>query len=448
MVARFALTLIFAAVLAAAPPQTAPPSAAPPAAGTPTITAAARPTFHKDIEPILQARCQSCHRPGEIGPFPLLSYEHARPRARAIRAAVLRRTMPPWFAAEASHPFSNDASLTAAEIATLQAWADAGAPRGNPSDAPPPKPFVSGWNIAPPDAVFEMTSDFDIPAQAAIDYMHIVLPTGFTEDQWIQMVEVRPSNRAAVHHVVVYIRPPGSRWLDHAKPGIPAPANRAGAGQGQAQVLTIYAPGMTPDMWPSGTAKLIPKGWDIILQVHYTTNGTPGRDRSKIGLVFAKAPVTQRVVTMSMMNVKLTIPPGEPNYRAEGRGFIPAGAEILSFFPHMHLRGKAFEYRAVHPDGTRETLLRVDPYRFHWQLAYRLAEPLRMPAGTRIECTGWYDNSPNNKFNPDPTATVKWGEQSWDEMMAGFFDMRYDARLTLQDLFGGKGAEPAHAPRP
>lgn len=422
MVARAAAVLFaVAALLPAAPPQAAPRLAAP-------------LTFHKHVEPILQARCQSCHRPGEIGPFTLLSYEQVRPRARAIRAAVLRRTMPPWFAAEASHKFSNDAALTTTEIATLKTWADAGAPRGNPAEAPPPRPFVNGWNIASPDAVFEMASGFDIPAKAAIDYMHIVLPTGFTEDKWIQAVEVRPSDRAAVHHVVVYIRPPGSRWLDHAKPGIPAPANRAGAGQGQAQVLTIYAPGMTPDMWPVGTAKLIPKGWDIILQVHYTTNGTPGRDRSKIGLVFAKAPVTMRVVTMSMMNVKLNIPPGEPNYRAEGRGFIPAGAEVLSFFPHMHLRGKAFEYRAIHPDGTRETLLRVDPYRFHWQLAYRLAEPLRLPAGTRIECTGWYDNSPNNKFNPDPTAAVKWGEQSWDEMMAGFFDMRYDARLTLEEF--------------
>ncbi|MBK7927799.1 MAG: hypothetical protein IPJ98_09990 [Bryobacterales bacterium] len=198
---------------------------------------------------------------------------------------------------------------------------------------------------------------------------------------------------------------------------------------------------MTPDHWPPGTAKLIPKGWDIILQHHYTPTGKPGPDRTRIGLRFATAPVTHRVTTMSMMNVRLRIPPGEPNYRAEGRGFIPAGADILSFFPHMHLRGKAFEYRAIHPDGTRETLLRVDPYRFHWQLAYRLAAPLRLPAGTRIECSAWYDNSPNNPFNPDPAATVQWGEQSWDEMMAGFFDLRYDARLTLEELFRQKGPD-------
>jgi hypothetical protein len=398
------------------------------------VLLAAEPTFHKDVEPILQARCQTCHRPGEIGPFALITYEQVRPRARAIRASVLQKKMPPWFAAEGSHRFANDPTLTPAEIATLKAWSDAGAPRGNPIDAPPPRQFVEDWNIAQPDAVFEMTSEFEIPVKAAIEYMHIVLPTGFTEDKWIQMAEVRPSFRQAVHHVVVYIRPPGSRWLEHAKPGLATPADRSGAGQGQAQVLTIYTPGIIPDIWPEGTAKMIPKGWDIILQVHYTATGRPGRDRSKIGLVFAREPVTKRVVTMSMMNLKLAIPPGDPNYRAEGRGFIPAGAEILSFFPHMHLRGKAFEYRAIHPDGTRETLLRVDPYRFNWQLSYRLAEPLRLPAGTRIECTAWYDNSANNKNNPDPTTTVKWGEQSWEEMLAGFFDMRYDARLTLQEF--------------
>ena len=420
MVARSGLTLLCAAAALAAAP----------------------PTFHRDVEPILQRRCQGCHRPGEIGPFPLLTYADARPRARAIREALLKRTMPPWFAAKASHPFANDPTLSPPEREALLAWTNTGAARGNPDDAPPPVTFTQGWNIPPPEATFDTLTDFNVPAQGALDYMHFVIPTGFDRDRWVEAVEVRPSYRAAVHHAVVYLRPPGSAWLAHVKPGRPGAAHRNGPGQGRAEVLTVYAPGMTPDRWPEGAAKLLPKGWDIILQLHYTTTGVAGRDRTRIGLRFARAPVTHRVVTMSMRNLALNIPPGEPNYRAEGRGFLPEHAEILSFFPHMHLRGKAFEYRAIHPDGTSEVLLRVEPYRFHWQLAYRLATPLALPAGTRLECSAWYDNSPNNPDNPDPSATVRWGEQSWDEMLAGFFDLRYPAQLTLEELFGQPVTRP------
>lgn len=409
---------------------------------TAAALAAAAPTFHRDVEPILQRRCQTCHRPGESGPFPLLTYADARPRARAIRAAILKRTMPPWFAAEASHPFSNDPTLTQTERGTLLDWVNTGAAQGNPADAPPPADFPDGWNIPRPDATFSAGADFAIPARGALDYMHFVIPTGYAGNRWVEAIEVRPSFRAAVHHAVVYIRPPGSPWLAHLKPGHPGPVPRDGPGQGRAEVLTVYAPGMTPDQWPAGTAKLLPAGWDIILQLHYTTTGAAGRDRTRIGLRFSRAPVTHRVVTMSMRNMALNIPPGEPNYSAEGRGFLPARAEILSFFPHMHLRGKAFEYRAIHPDGAREVLLRVEPYRFHWQLAYRLAAPLALPAGTRLECTAWYDNSPNNPDNPDPAATVRWGEQSWDEMMAGYLDLRYPADLSLEELFGRPVARP------
>lgn len=398
------------------------------------LSAATVPTFHKDVEPILQSKCQGCHRPGEIGPMPLLTYAQARPWAKAIKTAAATGKMPPWFADKAHGHFANDWSLTQAQISVLTAWADGGAPQGKASDAPKPLQWPEGWNISKPDLTVKMQDPFPIPAQGKIDYQYVVLPSGLTEDKWVQMAEVRPTYRQAVHHVVVFIREKGSPWLKEAKPGVPyvPPSNQQfqntlGAGN---DILTIYTPGMLPDVFKPGMAKLIPADCDFVFQLHYTANGKAGEDQPTLGLVFAREAPQQRVLTLGVGNIGITIPPNDANYQAEARLPIYHEGTLLSFFPHMHLRGKAFEYRLTHPSGEKETLLKVNRYDFNWQLAYRLDKPILMAPGSKLEATGWYDNSANNPANPDPNATVKWGEQSWEEMMIGFVDIAVDSKYT------------------
>ncbi len=412
----------------------------------------AGPAFYKDVAPILQDHCDECHRSGEIAPFSLTSYQSARPWAKAIKEAVLTHKMPPWFADPQYGHFSNDRSLSKRQIDTLVAWVDAGAPDGDLKDAPAPRRWVQGWNISTPDAVISMPQPFAIPATGEVDYQYIVLPTGFIEDKWVRMAEVRPSARGVVHHVVVFVRPPESKWLrGEAKPGVPyVPPRKNPDGSLRAdingnnlanEILTIYTPGMVPDMWKPGVGKRIPAGSDLVMQIHYTTNGKAALDQAKIGLVFAKHPPARRALTLPPANLGFRIPPGDANYRVDARLIFPNGATVLSFFPHMHLRGKAFEYRAVYPDGHAETLLKVNPYDFHWQLSYKETAPVVLPPGTRFECSAWFDNSPNNPNNPDPTAEVRWGEQTREEMMVGFVDVEIPADMTLREFFASRKAK-------
>jgi hypothetical protein len=410
------------------------------------VSAAPKPTYHKDVEPIFLDKCQGCHRPGEIAPMSFLTYKDLRPWAKAIKSAVATRKMPPWFANKDYGHFSNDWSLSAAQIEMITNWVDGGAIEGNPKDAPKPRTWIEGWSISKPDLVLEMPAAFPIPATGKVDYQYLVLPTGLTEDKWVQMAEVRPTFRNAVHHLVVFIREKGSPWLKEAKPGIPyvPPSNQQfqntlGAGN---DVLTVYTPGMLPDVFTPGMAKLVPAGADLVLQLHYTPIGKEGTDQSRIGFVFAKEPPKERVLTLATVDFRLSIPPGEANHASNARIPIFHDATLLSFFPHMHLRGKAFEYRLEFANGEKETLLKVENYDFNWQLAYRLEKPLKLEPGMRIAATAWYDNSANNKANPDPAATVKWGEQSWEEMMVGFFDLAVDARHT-QRTFTRPAPKPA-----
>jgi len=408
-----------------------------------TAAAVAAPTFHKDVQPILQNRCQTCHRPGEIGPMPLMSYQQTRPWAKAIKEAVAIKKMPPWFA-EQGHKFSNDLSLSPLEIATIVAWVDGGSKEGGAKDAPKPRAFVDGWNISPPDKVLDMGLDLAVPASGTVEYQYIVIPTGFTEDKWVQMAEVRPSYRAVVHHAVVFIREPESKWLrGEVEPGVafvpprrtPDGRPRNDIGGGGTEILTIYTPGMVPDIWTPGTGKLIKAGSDLVFQLHYTVNGKAGVDHGRIGLVFAKEPPKERVLTLGPANMAFAIPPGDANYKVDSRAGFVNTARLISLFPHMHLRGKAFEYRLVRPDAPPETILKVSPYKFNWQLSYKLANPIELTPGARIEISGWFDNSPNNPSNPDATATVRWGEQSWEEMMIGFMDIVIDARMDRRTFF-------------
>jgi len=407
-----------------------------------SAASAANVTFHKDVEPILQRSCQECHRPGEIGPMSLLTYDQARPWAKAMKTAVLKGKMPPWPADEHFGKFSNDRSLSQADIDTLVAWADSGAPEGNQADAPKPRTWIDGWNISKPDAVIEMPNAFEVPASGEIEYQYIVVPSGFTESKWVSQIEVRPSNRAVVHHAVMFIRPPGMKWLTEAKPGVPYVPTVANAGQrflntqgGGNDVLTVYTPGMVPDMYPAGEAKEIPAGSDLVFQMHYTANGKAGADRSRIGLVFAKEPPTRRIITVGALNNQFKIPAGDPNYKVEAVVPVLNEMTVLSLFPHMHLRGKGFQYELIFPNGESQMLLKLKSWDLNWQLNYRLAQPLDLKPGMKIKATAWWDNSPNNPANPDPTKDVTWGEQSWEEMMIGFFDVAVDPHITNRTFY-------------
>ncbi len=405
------------------------------------------PTFYKDVLPILEQHCQACHRAGEIA-FPLQTYGQARARARAIAKSVTTRNMPPWFADSAYGRFSNDPSLSEEQIKTLAAWAEGGAPAGSAGDAPPPPHWTRGWNIPNPDRVLEMPKPVELPAHGDVDYTYEIVPSRFEHDTWVQMSQIRPSATEQVHHAVVYIRPPNSAWLRHAPVGVPFTANdlsdpkeRRDAHWTDSDMLLVYAPGSSPDRWPDGMAKFVPAGSDLVFQMHYMTNGRPARDRTAVGMVLAKQPPRQRVITLQLTNDSFLIPPGADNFRVEAQGTLPNDATLLSFFPHMHLRGKRFEYDIVHPDGSTETLLKVD-YNFHWQLSYKLAEPRPLKAGTMLRAIAWYDNSRRNMHNPDPEATVRWGDQTRDEMMVGFFDVAVPAGVDKWHFFIRKPRTP------
>jgi mono/diheme cytochrome c family protein len=403
----------------------------------------APPTFYRNVLPILQQHCQSCHRPGEIAPMPLVTYAQARAYAHAIAKQTAAHTMPPWFADPCCGKFSDDPSLTADQIAMLAKWVEANMPAGNPKEAPPNPRWATGWNISTPDLILRMPQAVSIPAEGTVEYTYEIVPTNFTEDRWVRMSEFRPSSRSHVHHAVVYVRPPNSTWLRGAPVGVPFTATslhdehlRHQAHETTSDLLLVYAPGSSPDRWPDDMAKFVPAHSDLIFQMHYTTNGHAGSDQTELGMVFAKQPPAKRVLTLQLANEhdQIPIPPNADNYRVEVHGTLPNDCVLLSFFPHMHLRGKRFEYKLVHPDHTAETLLRVN-YDFYWQLSYKLAEPRPIAAGTELQAIGWYDNSRNNSHNPDPDSAVQWGDQTWNEMMVGFFDVAVPSKMSKEQFF-------------
>lgn len=405
------------------------------------FSASAEVTFYKDVLPVLQKHCQGCHRPGEAAPMALLTYGQVRPMAAAIREAVLLKKMPPWHADPAHGKFLNERRLTPAEIDALMTWSRTGAKEGDPGNAPPPREFAGGWSIGTPDLVLDMGAEYRVPASGTIDYTYFVVPTGFTEDKWVERIEVRPGARSVVHHIVLFARAPGAGYMKDAKPGVPFVPYKsdrkrdrkedngdgriegiAPSGAPTVEMISTYVPGGDPYITREGQARLVPAGSDLVFQMHYTANGEEAVDRSQVGFVFAKEPPRERVVNTFISNRNLRIPPGADAHRVEARVTVHEEVGVQSFFPHMHLRGKAMEYRAVLPDGETRVLLRVPKYDFNWQMTYLLAEPAVLPAGTRLEVSAWYDNSPNNRYNPDPQAEVFWGDQSWEEMLAGFLD--------------------------
>jgi hypothetical protein len=377
-------------------------------------TGATKPTYTKDVAPIIFNRCAECHRPGEVAPMSLLSYKETRPWAKAIKQAVATRKMPVWLADPSHGQFKNDRRLSQAEIDTISAWVDAGAPEGNPKDMPAVPQYEVGWNIGKPDRVIDMGKDYPVPAEGVVAYQYFEVDPGFTEDTWVTAAEARPGDRKSVHHIIVFIKEPGE----------------TGRGAGAGRLLVGYAPGEQAAQMPEGTAKLIKAGSKLVFQMHYTPSGKSYTDRSLIGLKFAKGPIQNRAITANAINFSFKIPAGDPNYEVKSSWTAKEDVTLHSFMPHMHVRGKDFKYTVVFPDGRSEVLLSVPRYDFNWQLGYELKQPLLLPKGTRIDCVAHFDNSANNKYNPDPTKEVKWGDQTWEEMMIGWFNYTVPAEKT------------------
>ena len=411
-------------------------------------------TFTKDVAPILYANCVSCHRKGEMAPMSLMSYKDVRPWAKSIREKVVGQEMPPWFADPNHGQFKNDSRMTPQQIETIRTWVDTGAKEGDPKDLPAaPKFPATGWKFGEPDVVLSMSEAAEIPADGTVPYKYYAVPTNFDEDKYIQYAEIKRGAPTVVHHVIISVREPGMGPLpaageiklgaqrfnpeqarDPQREGqqnqAAAQQRRGGAGNNPDGMLVGWAPGMSPLALEPGQAKLVKKGSVLVFQMHYTTTGEAAKDQTGVALWFSKGPVDKRVITkgVTVDPRTFTIPAGDPNYEARSTFTFTEDAHIHMFMPHMHVRGKDFEYKIVYPDGTSKILLRVPKYDFNWQLTYFVKEAIAVPKGSRIDCVAHFDNSANNKYNPDPTQVVRWGDQTWEEMMIGWIDYTLDGQ--------------------
>ena len=399
-------------------------------------------TFNKDVLPILQKNCQTCHRPGEVAPMSFMTYKDARPWARAMKTAVVARQMPPWFADPAYGHFSHDKRLSDADIAVISRWADEGAIEGEPKDAPAPIAFQDGWGLKP-DMVIEMPMDVPLPASGTINYKSILVKANFTEDRWVVAADLRPGNAESVHHMRAIVRPPGSSWMKDATPGVAYEAGDVEIGrQGEgSDLLGKFNPGLgAQDFSLFESAKFVPKGSDIVFSMHYTATGKPATDRSKLGLVFAKAPPKYRYFTHDGPTAgNLSIPAGAANQEVVSEMTATADTQLVYMQPHMHLRGKDYEVRLIYPSGATETIFKTK-WDFNWQLGVDIEKPIPIPKGTRIVGIAHFDNSTANKYNPDPTSLVIWGPQNWEEMQNCFMSFLIDpAMKNPRTLFRASG---------
>jgi hypothetical protein len=464
----FAAATLCAAVCAGAQLH-AQSAATPPAVG---------PTFSRDVAPVFYKNCTSCHRAGEIGPMSLVTYQDARPWAKSIAAKVAAGAMPPWHADPASGEFVNDRRLSDADKETIVKWVNSGAPEGDPKDLPPLPQFTDGWQVGRPDVVFALGEDYPVPASGTIEYKYFEVPTNFTEDKWVRAFEVRPGDRSVVHHVIVFARVPARPGADKPTagnttgtdtntqgtnaqspnaqrpnaqaprrqspftfaPGMEEPKDEAVAAAkrapnndrpaprgGPGAFVAAFAPGQAVRRYDEGTAIRIPAGATLVFQMHYTASGKATTDRSQVGLVFAKQPPRQEVAIAALQNANFTLPAGAPDVRVDAEMTLNRDMTIWSMLPHTHVRGKRWHLEATYPDGRTETILDVPKYDFNWQTDYVFKQPLKLPKGTRVHTTAWYDNSAANKSNPDPTVDVHWGDQTWQEMQFTAFAFSVDS---------------------
>jgi peroxiredoxin len=378
-------------------------------------------TYSKQIARILQSRCVTCHRTGSIAPFALTSYKDASGWAATIREVLQQERMPPWRANPKYGVFANDARMQAEEKKIVYDWIANGCPEGDPKDLPKPVAFTEGWRISKPDLIVSMPEPFTVPATGEIPYQYFAVDPGFKEDKWVKASEGKAGNRAVVHHMIVFVQPPGSRPLSQT----------SGLG---AEFLAADVPGLPPMILQEGDARFIPAGSKLVFQMHYTPNGSVQTDQSRVGLVFADPKtIVREMKSNTVLNFKFKIPPGAKDFPVEADYRFPQDSILYSLMPHMHLRGKSFRFEAVFPDQKREILVDVPSYSFDWQNQYVLAKPKLMPEGTILHCIAHFDNSKDNFSNPDPNVAVMWGDQTWEEMMVGYFD----ATLAYQDLRPG-----------
>ncbi len=389
--------------------------------------------------------------------MPLTSYHEVRPWAASIREAVLSGSMPPWHETAGAHAFRNNRSLTPAERTTITSWVDAHCPEGDALPAYRAPVKETGWRLGTPDFVARIPG-FAVPKAGVLPYSFLIIPLHLDHDTWISAAEFRIGNRAVIHHINAFIRPPGSSFLADSRAGVifaPALADRARKRPGEAvfarrQLLLGYEPGYRPMPWIDGGAKLIPAGSDLIFEMHYTPNGTPVTDFSEFGLYFSQAPPVRRVIAIdTLRDLDLDIPPGGAHYTSQASMTLARSVSLLSVQPHMHLRGAAMEVKAFFPDGKSTVLINVPKFDFNWQTTYVLSDPLPLPAGTRLESRAVFNNSANNAFNPNPAAEVHWGDQTSDEMHIAFLELILDPAIDPNTIFAappkGLAAPPATA---
>ena len=371
---------------------------------------AANPTFAKDVAPILHAKCINCHRPGEVAPMSLRTFDEVRPWARAIKQKVTARQMPPWFADAPAGEFANDARLTPQQIDTIARWVDGGAVRGNAADEPKPPALTEGWQLGEPDYIITLPL-VNIPAEGRDYFPTPNLTLDLPEDRWIRAIEIRPSNREVTHHSVIFTTPAGGGA------GLGAATN-----SGFFDVLGVWAVGTPATVYPEGMGRWLRKGQMLRTNLHYHPNGKPQTDQTRVGLYWGKGELKKEVASALAGDLTFRIPPGAKNHEMRAVYVVDQDSVIVSYFPHMHLRGKDMLITATFPDGRKQTLINVPAYDFNWQLFYYPRQQITLPRGTRVDIVAHYDNSADNPNNPDPTRTVTFGEQSTDEMMFGMFE--------------------------
>jgi len=407
-------------------------------------------TFATDVAPILYKNCVSCHRPGGIGPFSMLNFDTVTGRVKDIKDVLSEGKMPPWHAVAPQGTFSNERRLSDAERRTILHWIAEGAPRGDTTRMPAVPSFPDGWEIGQPDAVFAMPEQFHVPARGTVEYMYFEVPTNFTEDKWVQAVEIMPGERDVVHHVIVYARTPDARPnatapnAAAAPSGTPAGSPSAARAAPRKPVLvfdstqkiddvprqdTLHAPprrlgsfiagtavGTNALIFPEGTALRVPAGAILTFQMHYTAKGHDRMDRTSIGFRFAKQRPAEQIFSTAFFNAQFEIPPGAKDVMVPASVAFNEPVRVYGLLPHTHLRGRRWQYTLMKPDGSSEVILDVPKYDFNWQTYYLYAKPLEIPAGARIVARAWYDNSEDNPDNPDPSTRVRWGDQTWEEM--------------------------------
>lgn len=457
----------------------------------------AAPTFAKDVAPIVFNKCAICHRPGEVAPMPLTSYAEVRPWSKAIKEEILERTMPPWYADPhtSTLKFRNDRRLTQSEINTIVAWVDAGAPKGNDADTPPLPKFAPGWTFGEPDLIIPMPVEFEVPAEGELPMQNFYVPVPFTEERWVEAVELRPGNPAVVHHSIANVvrLPEGSKIVNGraVRDGSATPIDSrsaretGGLSEGEAPrqsasrevfqsqdsftragafKLVGQAPGKGFERHFPGTAKRVLPGMYFQFNMHYQPSGRAEKDRSMLGLWFSKTRVTHEVLTKGVTDrifiggkelvetrvvngkeVKVrgripNIPPNVDNWEISGEVTIKEAITLYAFAPHMHLRGKDVKYTLVWPDGRQQVLLNVPRFDFNWQLHYELEQPLKIPAGSKMIAVAHYDNSIKNRYNPAPNKEVFWSEQSWDEMFIPWFEYTVDSKDLTKEIAAGQSA--------